>query len=168
MNSDDYDAHIQKQYHKGKVTELKLPRGNTDENVPKANNSNDMSCSVENGHNTEPQPFSFDDSLNNKCVNADDSKVDGKEIASNWIVSVKLENVIKADHISREIMSEMIDLTSRTEDRLQSEAQVLKSLGCYIKKIDTKLSLLPFGSATYGFGGANTNLNILINTGSRT
>lgn len=47
----------------------------------------------------------------------------------------KLENVIKADHISRAIMSEMVDLTSRTKDRLKNVVRKLNSLDCQVKKL---------------------------------
>lgn len=79
--------------------------------------------------------------------------------------SVKLGNVIEISQVSQ--VAEMIDIISRTEKRIQYEVEIMKILGYYLKKLDSTLGFIPFGSSTYGFGGSKTNFNILVNAGKK-
>lgn len=78
---------------------------------------------------------------------------------------VKLEDVIKTDKAALTIATEMIHFVSRTKARINNESQILKKLAGYLNEFDFKVQLVPFGSATYGFGGLSTNFNLLANTG---
>lgn len=77
----------------------------------------------------------------------------------------KLENVIKTDEAALAIATEMIHFVSRTKTRIHNESQILNTLAGYLNGFDCKVQLVPFGSATYGFGGSSTNFNVLANTG---
>lgn len=59
----------------------------------------------------------------------------------------------------------MIELTTRNEERIRNESQILHNLRQKWKTFDSTLKIMPFGSATYGFGGSS-NLNILVHAGS--
>lgn len=78
---------------------------------------------------------------------------------------VKFEDAIKTDKVSEAILEEMIDFISRTETRVQNEKEILQILAPHLKKLDSKLNIIPFGSSMYGFGGSKTNFNILVKSG---
>lgn len=73
----------------------------------------------------------------------------------------KLEDVIKVDTITKLIKIEMDDILTRSTSRIKNEQGIVKLLSAYVPTI----KLTPFGSVTYGFGGASTDFNILINSG---
>lgn len=80
---------------------------------------------------------------------------------------MKLADVIDANQFPRAIIASAIDLTSRTPQRIAHEKEIVKLLMVQLMKFDSTLRLLPIGSTTYGFGGSNTNFNILINAGNQ-
>lgn len=82
-------------------------------------------------------------------------------------IHVNLGNCINVGHISRAVTAKIIDLTNRTVERISNEKQILELLTGYSNEIDSSVRLVPFGSTTYGFGGAQTNLNILIDSSKR-
>lgn len=82
-------------------------------------------------------------------------------------ITVNLKNCINADHVSRAVTAKIIDLTNRTAQRISNEKQIADLLTGHLKQIDSTVRLVPFGSTTYGFGGANTNFNILIDSSKR-
>lgn len=77
----------------------------------------------------------------------------------------KLEDVIRTDKATLAIATEMIHFVSRTKSRIHNESQIMNTLAGYLNGFDCKVQLVPFGSATYGFGGSSTNFNLLANTG---
>lgn len=77
--------------------------------------------------------------------------------------SVRLDDLIKTDNLSKIMVKEMIDFASRTNSRIRNEKDIAKILELYLKETDTTLKFVPFGSSTYGFGGSKTNFNILVN-----
>lgn len=79
---------------------------------------------------------------------------------------MKLADVIDVNQFPRTIIATAVDFTSRTHQRISYENQIVKILTGQLKKFDSTLRVMPFGSATYGFGGSN-NFNILVNTGNR-
>lgn len=78
---------------------------------------------------------------------------------------IKLQDIIKVKEVGQATVARIIDLTTRTEDRIRFETQILTSLKCFFNGRDSKLEVSAFGSSTYGFGGSKTNFNVLINTG---
>lgn len=77
----------------------------------------------------------------------------------------KSENVTRTEYISKLAKTGMMDLLSRSEDRIRSEKEIIDDLSHYFYTIDSTAVIFPFGSSTYGFGGLKTNFNILALSG---
>lgn len=75
-----------------------------------------------------------------------------------------LGDLIRTERCFEAISMEMIDFMARSDQRVQHEVNILKLVEGAVNAFDSALKLLPFGSAEYGFGGTNTNYNILIDT----
>ena len=89
-----------------------------------------------------------------------------KGIQSNPVIDVQLKNVISIEKIAEAITPKAIDLTTRTSQRIFNEKQIIQDLSRLLQKFNSEFKVMPFGSATYGFGGIDTNFNIcLINGG---
>lgn len=80
--------------------------------------------------------------------------------------SKKIENLIKTDDVSKAAVVEMRKLLTRSEQRIQNEANIIEMLTRFFQTVDSTLKVVPFGSSTYGFGGSRTNFNILLKTNS--
>lgn len=78
----------------------------------------------------------------------------------------KLLNMIDVKKVSQAMPAIAVDLVYRMVQRCFHELEIQALLTRYVKEFDSSLEVMPFGSATYGFGGARTNFNILINAGS--
>lgn len=79
----------------------------------------------------------------------------------------KLENVIDSKPVLQCIPSKMVALVHRTVGRCFDELKIVALLTRYLKSFDSTLKVMPFGSATYGFGASITNFNILVNAGNK-
>lgn len=80
----------------------------------------------------------------------------------------KNPSAIKVDvneQIFQSISDGRIALTTRTANRIANENEIFALLTRHLKEFNSQLEVMTFGSTTYGFGGLNTNLNILVNTG---
>ncbi|XP_031625839.1 uncharacterized protein LOC116342388 [Contarinia nasturtii] len=75
-----------------------------------------------------------------------------------------LGDLIRTDRCFEAISLEMTDFMTQTDQRFQSEMKILNLLKYVVNSFDSALKVLPFGSVEYGFSGANTNYNILIDT----
>lgn len=82
-------------------------------------------------------------------------------------VSSPLSDKINIEEICEAFMVGFGDLTSRTKLRIQNEQHILECLSRQLSTIDVLLRAVPIGSSTYGFGGSNTNFNVLINAGKK-
>lgn len=60
-----------------------------------------------------------------------------------------------------------ISLTCRMIRRPFDEIEITALLMQYLNMFEPNLKVVPFGSATYGFGGSTTNFNILVNSGKQ-
>lgn len=90
------------------------------------------------------------------------------DIGANTVAEVQLENVIDIEKIAEAIIPKAIDLTTRTSQRISNEKKVIEDLLLLSKGFNPNLKVMPFGSATYGFGGPDTNFNIcLVNKGNK-
>lgn len=166
MSTDDFNAHILKPEHKDKESTQHLHTTNGHDNylvqnTPSAS-MNDAN-SVNSGQEFTPKSIA----LRNNVVHA--ASNDSFEVSSTNIPSIpshraNFKNSIKDDHVSRTVTAKIIDLTNRTTQRNLYEYQILELLTNHLEKIDSAARLVPFGSTTYGFGGANTNFNILIDS----
>lgn len=84
----------------------------------------------------------------------------------NPIISTqKLLNAIDVKKVSQAIPAIAVDLVHRMVQRCFNELEIQALLTRYLKEFDSNLSVMPFGSATYGFGGSRTNFNILVDAG---
>lgn len=73
------------------------------------------------------------------------------------------KEIVEADPMQTRILEEASELLLRKTDRIEWEKIILNQLDLLFKKfVSLKLKLMPIGSSTYGFGGAHTNFNILI------
>lgn len=86
-------------------------------------------------------------------------------IQSNPATLPELGYAIAGVRISQAIPSIAVDLTSRMIRRPFDEIQITALLMRYLNIFDSNLKVIPFGSATYGFGGSNSNFNVLVNAG---
>lgn len=60
-----------------------------------------------------------------------------------------------------------VELVSRTALRMSDERDILQFLKRHLSANSIELQPMPFGSATYGFGGPETDFNILVNTSKK-
>lgn len=86
--------------------------------------------------------------------------------SSNSATTQKLKNVVDIKQVSRTIPSKTVDLINRIVGRCFHEIEIVALLTRYLRTFDSTLKVLPFGSATYGFGGSTANFNILVNAGN--
>lgn len=97
----------------------------------------------------------------------DGSRASSISISSNSVTSQKLKNVINIEPVSQAISSKTVDLINRMVGRCFYEIEIVALLTRYLKIFNSTLKVMPFGSATYGFGGSSTNFNILVNAGNK-
>lgn len=76
-----------------------------------------------------------------------------------------LHDTINVDEISKFSQIEMDQLLSPSKSRTISELEIINILSHLRPFQPAIISVTPFGSVTYGFGGQRTNFNILITTG---
>lgn len=81
------------------------------------------------------------------------------------------ENVLQdilqdVDEISKFSQIEMDQLLSCSKSRTISEREIINILSHLKTRNSAIISVAPFGSVTYGFGGQRTNFNILVDAGS--
>lgn len=69
---------------------------------------------------------------------------------------------IKWDQITEIMIPKAIDLIFRTPRRISQEIQIVADLELFLKEHKFNLQVMPFGSATNGFGGASTDFNICL------
>lgn len=160
MNSQDFEAHIQKKNHKDNVLE-KQKHQKVNVNTSQSNQE----------INSEPSGSAKDvcDSKLVKSSNVSNNH-DGLTISTPnhrevGNVDVKLHDVIKVQDIAQAIGAEFTDLCSRTKSRIQNETQILQCLKEHVRAFDSQLNVTSIGSTTYGFAGSNTNFNILVKSG---
>lgn len=96
----------------------------------------------------------------------DGSRASSISISSNSVTSQKLKNVINIEQVSQAISSKTVDLINRMVGRCFYEIEIVALLTRYLKIFNSTLKVMPFGSATYGFGGSS-NFNILVNAGNK-
>lgn len=89
----------------------------------------------------------------------------GFDIPRSSNATKKLEDVVEIEQVAQAISAGIIEITSRTTARVHNEKRIVTLLTQFLKVFDPTLEVISFGSATYGFGGAETNFNILVNTG---
>lgn len=76
-----------------------------------------------------------------------------------------LENVISIDDVLQLCQSEMDRILSYSANRVMHEQEIFEKLTSLLFEIDSAITVSEIGSVTYGFGGANTNFNILVAAG---
>lgn len=177
MNSEDFGIHIQRQSHKDHVSALmpkqQYNRSNNCSLAPTmpmkltmpltpTNNTIRPDADRESNQKVVSANIALNDSGNSSPGSRASSVVN---VPSNRVSTMKLADVIDASQFPKAIIATAIDLTSRTHQRISHENQILNLLMAQLRKFDSTLRMLPFGSTTYGFGGTNTNFNVLINTG---
>lgn len=77
----------------------------------------------------------------------------------------RLEDAIKVDEILESSKIEMNLILTRSKSRIQSEQEIISLLSFLLTTYVSTITVTPYGSVTYGFGGNKTNFNILIITG---
>lgn len=167
MNSEDFEIHNQKKSHKEKEAKLKSSYQSSIENDVASVQSigaNDMQYAVQNDQLVELKTTSSVNSVNSNS-NQNVTRKNSLEIVASSTAVVQLEDVIQIDKILQLMATEMIDFASRTQTRVQNEAEIMNKIVPYLKEVDNTLKTMKFGSSRYGFGGSKTNLNVLVNAG---
>lgn len=77
-------------------------------------------------------------------------------------VGVPSKSVINTKQITETIAINAINLIFRTEQRISLEKRIIADLERFVKDKKFDLKVMPIGSATYGFGGYNTDINICL------
>lgn len=77
-------------------------------------------------------------------------------------VGVQSKSDINMKQITETMISKAIDLISRTDQRIFREKQIVTDLKRFVNDKKFNLKVIPFGSATYGFGGSKTDFNICL------
>lgn len=84
----------------------------------------------------------------------------------NTVALIQSKSGINMEQITQAMIPKAIDLIFRTVQRISHEIQIVADLERFLKEHNFDLKVMPFGSATYGFGGSNTDFNIcLLNNG---
>lgn len=75
---------------------------------------------------------------------------------------------IDVEQIAVAMIPTAIDRIFRTVQRISQETQIVADLEGFLAERKLNLKVMPFGSATYGFGGIDTDFNIclLLNDGN--
>lgn len=91
-------------------------------------------------------------------------------ISTNRSSAGSLVDVISSnmDEVFRGIPITTVDLVTRTVQRSLAERSISASLWHKSIVHSAKLQTKMFGSATYGFGGSNTDFNVLVKAGTET
>lgn len=170
--AEDFESHIQKKSHKEREISLKTTRKSINvsgyDSVLTTNRT-----SINGGSNLNHEQST--ESNTNSSVDAQAScsssemshsiSVDSlRSVSENVCVSRKLENVIQPEIIFKAISTKIIEITTRTEDRIRSEKRIILLLTRCLGFFDSTSKIIRIGSSTYGFGGAKTNFNVIINT----
>lgn len=100
------------------------------------------------------------DRCNNVIANAN-ARVEFKPTS----VTNKLESVIKIDEVLTLTRTQMDEIQSRSTTRVDSEQEIIDKFSFLLTTFDPKITVKPFGSVKFGFGGQKTNFNILITEG---
>lgn len=110
--------------------------------------------------------------LENRAVNGS-SNINKNNSKASSIVDISpasssiqtLTNAVmsRKEQIFEDIPATAAEFVSRTAHRISDERDVLNCLKRYFSTHSITLQMMPFGSATYGFGGCETDLNILVN-----
>lgn len=172
MNSEDFGIHVQRQNHKNNVSAKKSPqqqniRSNnctSEHTMPLKPSNGTIGTNADRGSNQKV--VSSNNALNDSGNNSPGSRASSiVDIPASRVSTMKLADVIDANQFPPAIIAAAIDLTSRTHQRISHEIQIIIILMGQLKKLDSALRVMPFGSTRYGFGGPNTNFNILIDAG---
>lgn len=165
MSSEDFNIHIQKRSHKDKKTELKSTQHNGHDNdlvrttpmalVNDVNSVNGDQLTISSYHTVATSS------------NCDRFRASSISVSSNSGTLQKLQNVIKIEQVLRAIPTTAAILINRMVDRCFHEIEIVALLMSYLNIFDSTFKVMPFGSATFGFGGSSTNLNILVNAGNQ-
>lgn len=84
----------------------------------------------------------------------------------NTVALIQSKSGINMEQITQAMIPKAIDLIFRTVKRISHEIQIVADLERFLREHNFDLKVMPFGSATYGFGGSNTDFNIcLLNNG---
>lgn len=75
------------------------------------------------------------------------------------------DNLFKIDDVSKSATTEMLNLLTRSENRIRDELQIIETLSNYSRIITPTINVIPFGSSTYGIGGLKTDFNLSIEMG---
>lgn len=75
---------------------------------------------------------------------------------------IQSTNGINVDQITETVIPKAIDLIFRTPQRISQEMRIVTDLKQFLEEHKFNLKVMPFGSATYGYGGASTDFNICL------
>lgn len=171
MNTQDFNAHIQKPEHKAKEISLKpISRNGHEYHLMGMSSILENGANCENGgEKIEPESVFSQQFVVNGAKMIDGNRASGINLRSPSIPAdaINWGNSIIVEQILQVTTANIINITSRTTQRISNEHKIVERLTNYLDEIDSALRIVPFGSATYGFGGANTDFNILIDSSKK-
>lgn len=80
-------------------------------------------------------------------------------VRQNTVATIQSVNV---EQITQTMIPKAIDRIFRTAQRISQEMLIVDDLQQFLREHKFNLEVRPFGSATYGFGGAGTDFNICL------
>lgn len=83
-------------------------------------------------------------------------------IRINPFAAVQSKNDINVEQIAQTMIPKAIDTIFRTVQRISQENQIVADLEFFLKEHKFNLKVMPFGSATFGFGGIDTDFNMCL------
>lgn len=97
-------------------------------------------------------------------TNTNSKATNSVDVSPNSDTIQTLTQVIMSNkaQIFQDIPVTSVEFVSRTVHRISDERDIVNLLKRHLNAHSIKLQTLPFGSATYGFGGAETDYNILV------
>lgn len=178
MSREDFEAHKRKQTHQDSFAQYRARNGNGTNLFPAEANSVTLApkekCTNSNKSDVLASPRAPTKNLTKTeivepnggaSVSIVPKKIDEQRrpvVLSNSVSSIATRDSIQKDGIFASIAQEMKIVGTRDEFRAINEQRIIKIFEKYVQSFDSDMSVVQFGSTTYGLGSSDTNLNIAI------
>lgn len=90
---------------------------------------------------------------------------EGASSTLNNNIGEKLEDAISIVDVVKLSRIEMHDILTRSTSRINSEEEIIDQFSFLLVTFDPDITVAPYGSVTFGFGGQRIDFNILITAG---
>lgn len=134
----------------------------------------DLTIDVDSDSDEPPPPKR--PALENRAADSSSNTNNNSKASSNMDDSSASDNIqtltkavmSRKKQIFEDIPATVAGFVSRTTHRISGERDIVNFLRSFFKAHSITVQMKPFGSATYGFGGSETDFNILVNISKKT